>query len=224
MRRCLQCLQPIHEPLTAINIYKPPKLICSKCESLWQACRIKDKKQRCSRCLNQCGHSTQQCLDCQFLANRFQLMTQLYCDYQYTGIIKALIHQYKFMKDHYLAQVLAYQLKLPQIKYDYVVPIPSPKVRDDTRTFNPVTTVLAYKGIQYINLLATDLRPKQSKLSKIERAEASNPFYISLDIDLTNKEILLVDDIYTTGLTIHHAGYKLLENKVRKFSVYTFAW
>ena len=157
------------------------------------------------------------------LANRFQLMTQLYCDYQYTGIIKALIHQYKFMKDHYLAQVLAYQLKLPQIKYDYVVPIPSPKVRDDTRTFNPVTTVLAYKGIQYINLLATDLRPKQSKLSKIERAEASNPFYISLDIDLTNKEILLVDDIYTTGLTIHHAGCKLLENKVRKFSVYTFA-
>ena len=54
--------------------------------------------------------------------------------------------------------------------------------------------------------MATELRPKQSKLGKVERAKAMNPFYIKEDVDLTDKEILLVDDIYTTGLTIHHAG------------------
>lgn len=71
--------------------------------------------------------------------------------------------------------------------------------------------------------MATELRPKQSKLGKVERARAINPFYIKEDVDLTDKEILLVDDIYTTGLTIHHAGYKLYDKNVRKFKVFTFS-
>ena len=147
----LQCLQPIHEPLTAIiytsrlNLYVHNVKVCGKLVVL----KTKTTLFEMSKSMWSFNATV---FRLSVLANRFQLMTQLYCDYQYTGIIKALIHQYKFMKDHYLAQVLAYQLKLPQIKYDYVVPIPSPKVRDDARTFNPVTTVLAYKGIQYINL------------------------------------------------------------------------
>lgn len=71
--------------------------------------------------------------------------------------------------------------------------------------------------------MATELRPKQSKLGKVERARAINPFYIKEDVDLTDKEILLVDDIYTTGLTIHHAGCKLYDKNVRKFKVFTFS-
>ena len=49
-----------------------------------------------------------------------------------------------------------------------------------------------------------------------------NPFYIKEDVDLTDKEILLVDDIYTTGLTIHHAGvnYTIKCQKIQ--SVYVF--
>ncbi|MEZ2112249.1 ComF family protein, partial [Staphylococcus aureus] len=61
------------------------------------------------------------------------------------------------------------------------------------------------------------------KLGKVERAKAMNPFYIKEDVDLTDKEILLVDDIYTTGLTIHHAGCKLYDKNVRKFKVFTFS-
>lgn len=71
--------------------------------------------------------------------------------------------------------------------------------------------------------MATELRPKQSKLGKVERARAINPCYIKEDVDLTDKEILLVDDIYTTGLTIHHAGCKLYDKNVRKFKVFTFS-
>ena len=36
-------------------------------------------------------------------------------------------------------------------------------------------------------------------------------------MDLSDKVILLIDDIYTTGLTIHHAGCKLSALNVRKF-------
>lgn len=150
-------------------------------------------------------------------------MSQLYCDYQYTGVMKEVIHNYKFMRDYYLAKVLASKLKPPKTSYDMIVPIPSPYERDAERTFNPVTTVLDYMGVTYINLLKTKLRPKQSQLGKIARAQASNPFYIEKEIDITNKEILLVDDIYTTGLTVHHAGEILCDKNVRKFKVFAFS-
>lgn len=150
-------------------------------------------------------------------------MDQLYCDFKYEGIIKEVLHQYKFMKDYYLAVLLAKMLKIPKIDYDYIVPIPSPIERDNERTFNPVKTVLNFMKIDYLDILATDLRPKQSQLSKSIRAQASNPFYIKENIDLNDKVILLIDDIYTTGLTIHHVGCKLFDKNVRKFCVYAFA-
>ena len=35
-------------------------------------------------------------------------------------------------------------------------------------------------------------------------------------LNLENKAILLVDDIYTTGLTVHHAAEILLVRKIEK--------
>ena len=58
------------------------------------------------------------------------------------------------------------------------------------------------------------------------RAKAPNPFYINpafQDVDLQNKRILLVDDIYTTGLTAHHAIEALFIRKVGKIDVFAFA-
>ena len=74
-----------------------------------------------------------------------------------------------------------------------------------------------------MNILGTNIRPKQSELGKLERSNAPNPFYVKEDIDIRDKVILLIDDIYTTGLTIHHAGCKLLSLNVRKFKVFAFA-
>nr|WP_308446717.1 hypothetical protein [Staphylococcus xylosus] len=150
-------------------------------------------------------------------------MHQLYCNYQYQGIVKQLLHEYKFMKDVALAEVLAAQMQLPKMKYDYVIPIPSSRERDQARTFNPVTCVLDHMNVAYESLLIAKVRPKQSVLNKLHRAELTNPFEIVRNIDLENKNILLVDDIYTTGLTVHNALATLLIRKIRKFDVFTFA-
>lgn len=223
MVKCIQCGLPIYEPLDVFNFYRVPKRMCSSCLEMWDSVKLIKNDQRCPKCLNYRDIKENECLDWQFLAKNFKLMEQLYCDYQYSGIMKEMIQQYKLMKDYYLAEVIASQLNLPKTSYDLIVPIPSPIERDTQRTFNPVATVLEKMGVQYSNLLATELRPKQSKLGKVERAKAMNPFYIKEDVDLTDKEILLVDDIYTTGLTIHHAGCKLYDKNVRKFKVFTFS-
>lgn len=223
MHRCIQCLQPIRETLTIFNFYRPREQFCHACRQQWEVVALDSKVDRCPKCLNKQRTDSGVCLDCQFLEKTFTLMSQLYCDYQYTGVMKEVIHNYKFMRDYYLAKVLASKLKLPKTSYDMIVPIPSPYERDAERTFNPVTTVLDYMGVTYTNLLKTQLRPKQSRLGKIERAKASNPFYIDSEIDLTGKVILLVDDIYTTGLTVHHAGELLCDKSVRKFKVFAFS-
>ena len=68
-------------------------------------------------------------------------------------------------------------------------------------------------------------RPKQSHLTKKERLADENPFIIDTELDLNDKEILLVDDIYTTGLTIHRAGvnYMLKYQKIQSVCVCTIA-
>lgn len=217
-------MSPINEVIHVYNLFKSPRQFCEACEQSWNEIKIKDLDCRCSRCLNFKGMESNQCLDCQFLQKKFKLMDQLYCDYQYQGTMKDIIHQYKLMRDYEFSYVLAQKLNLPQTDYDIIVPIPSPYERDVERTFNPVASVLDRMEIEYVNILGTNIRPKQSDLGKLERAQASNPFYIKeQDINLEGKVILLVDDIYTTGLTIHHAACKLLSLNIRKFKVFAFA-
>ena len=57
----------------------------------------------------------------------------------------------------------------------------------------------------------------------MKRARSANPFTFNSEINIANKSILLVDDIYTTGLTVHNAGAQLYVRKIRKLGVLTFA-
>ena len=222
MTKCIQCQATYIEDFNAKTFYRKATKFCERCLEQWQNVKLLPEN-RCSRCLKQLAVNERDCLDCKFLITQFKLMHQLYCDYQYEGIVKQLIHQYKFMKDVALSEVLAAQMRLPKVRYDYIVPIPSSIEKDQTRTFNPVTCVLNQMNVPYESLLIAKVRPKQSSLGKLHRAELINPFEIAQNIDLENKNILLVDDIYTTGLTVHKALATLLIRKIRKFDVFTFA-
>ena len=64
------------------------------------------------------------------LVRKFNLMDKLYCAYQYDGIVKEMIHQYKFMKDVAIAEILVEKIRLPHQKYDYCLLYTSPSPRD----------------------------------------------------------------------------------------------
>ncbi|PTI69006.1 ComF family protein [Staphylococcus succinus] len=222
MTKCIQCHENMFESLNAQNFYKKPSPWCAHCIEQWKAVDM-TMYQRCPRCLKLLDINEEKCGDCLFLSMHYVLMNRLHCQFQYKGIMKSTIHKYKFMKDVALCKILAEQIELPKVHYDYIVPIPSPIERDKARTFNPVTTVLDYKQIQYETLLSTQLRPRQYTMGKQMRLQVDHPFEITSSIDLENKFILLVDDIYTTGITVHKAAKSLFVRKIRKFDVFTFA-
>ncbi|AVP35608.1 ComF family protein [Staphylococcus felis] len=220
MINCLICHSRIREQLNMHNAFTPPEILCEKCLNLLERLKFIEEG-RCTYCKGSLEHSI--CKNCSQKpenTNIFECITPIF---HYDGIIKSLIHQYKFMKDVALGHIFARYISVPRQNYDYIVPIPSAEDNDFERTFNPVTTILDLKKINYLKCLGMVKRPKQYQLSQYERRISQNPMYFKGEINLQNKHILLIDDIYTTGETAHHAARILFSKKVRKLNMLTFA-
>ncbi|MGB9621387.1 MAG: ComF family protein, partial [Brevinematia bacterium] len=101
-------------------------------------------------------------------------------------------------------------------KIDIIIPVPVSLISFLKRGFNLVDELFkefAIKNkIPYIKVLGKRITSKeQKKLSKEERIQlVKKKFYIKKNIDLSNKNILIVDDVFTTGSTIN-ACYELVK-------------
>ncbi|MDO0956678.1 phosphoribosyltransferase family protein [Mammaliicoccus sciuri] len=219
MNKCLICQNNINEVIDLLNLFSKQSIICEQCAN---QLTFNHQTRRCKKCLKIMSEEEETCLDCQWLSNKYPLINQLYTLYDYDGLVKALIQQYKLNGDVALNQVFQLPLKLFK-RYDYVIPAPIHPNKLEQRTFDHVTTVLDNHKIKYIQVFGTEERKKQSELTKIERSSQHNPFKINKDIDFENKRILLVDDIYTTGLTMHRLAELLFIRKIRKIDALTFA-
>lgn len=218
--KCFVCHIDIVETLSFSNLFEPPHLLCDKCRTRLSECKIAPDT-RCTYCK---GHLIDgSCMTCEHLSNCPVRFHQIYAPFGYDGLMKEMIQQYKFMKDVALAEVLARYMHWPSLTYDMVVPMPSSPDNDCVRTFNPVKYVLEVRNIQYADILTMTHRQKQFDLTKKERFRISNRIKVDNEINLENKSILLVDDIYTTGKTAHNAAIKLFHAKVRKLDMLTFA-
>ncbi|MCS4487327.1 ComF family protein [Staphylococcus americanisciuri] len=162
-------------------------------------------------------------MTCEHLSDCLVRFDHIYAPFCYDGLMKALIQQYKFMRDVALSEVIARYMIWPPLMYDLIVPMPSSPDNDQARTFNPVKYVLNAQGIDYCDILIMHNRHKQFDLTKKERFRIANRIALKDEINLENKRILLVDDIYTTGRTAHNAAVKLFHSKIRKLDMLTFA-
>ena len=133
--------------------------------------------------------------------------------YQYNDSLKELIARYKYRGDYALAEIFAADIKkaAAEMKVDLYVPIPLSDTRLYERGFNQSEALLAAAGLPVTYVLSRKHTEKQSKKSRKERMQQANLFEIQ-DLETINgKQILLMDDIYTTGSTIRHAA-KVLKN------------
>ncbi|QNO14480.1 ComF family protein [Alkalicella caledoniensis] len=144
---------------------------------------------------------------------------------RYTGAWKELIHKFKFNNQKYLAKGLAEKM---------IERLQDEDMDIDLITYVPATTkTLSQRGYDQSQLLAKELalmlnkpmlatlkkegnRPPQHTLQLSKRKnDWHGEFKPIKGTNLQNKNILLVDDIYTTGYTIHHALKVLKAQKTK---------
>lgn len=214
--KCLICHSTIIQPLTIRSYFMKTSCACDDCLSgfVYESCS------RCNHCHKRLAQDELECTDCHFINQHFEPVEKITCLYDYNDAMKSLIHAYKSNKDIALKEVFAQMIKGKIGKYDAIIPIPSSEERLNERGFDHIECILDAAKIKYSPILKTHFRPKQSQLTKKERLHEHNPYYMEVDCPAN---ILLIDDIYTTGLTIHRASRVLNSKNAKSIEVLTFA-
>lgn len=143
--------------------------------------------------------------------------------YLYNDFAKDVISLYKFRGDYVVSSIFKTSLKKAFKTYFnssyFVVPIPLSQKRLYERGFNQAAAIAGLLDDPVNEVLARTHLEKQSKKGREERIAGENVFRVVESVQ--NKDILLVDDIYTTGSTLRHAGKVLLEAGAKSVSSLT---
>ena len=156
--------------------------------------------------------------------------------FKYEGQVRKLILDYKFNEKSYLYKTFVnFLLKNEKIfenikKYDKIIPVPISKKRYKERGYNQSLLIAEEipnkTNLELVNncLIKTKNIIEQSKLNKEDRQQNIQGVY-SLQNErlITNKKILLVDDIYTTGSTVNECCKILQQANPKKIGVLVLA-
>lgn len=158
--------------------------------------------------------------------NREVLGVKVYCAGVYDQNLQKLIRGLKYHNQRDLAYFQAkfmheYWQKIPNKKdYYQVVPIPLFKAREKSRKYNHMVLVAeefckltGYKMDLDLVKRVKDTKP-QYRLNKLQRMEnLANAFEIDKK-NIIDSEILLIDDICTTGSTFENIIIELKKNDI----------
>ena len=156
--------------------------------------------------------------------------------FKYEGIIREKIIQYKFGDRAYMnntfAKIILKNEKICGLlkKYDIIIPVPIHKKRKAQRGYNQ-TQLIANKISKYLNIkLCNNVLVKnkntiaQSKLNKKKRVQNIKGVFKILNSEkIKGKDILLLDDIYTTGSTANECSKILKKAGAKTVGVLTIA-
>lgn len=163
------------------------------------------------------------------------LQTEIICvsPFSYKDKIKSAICDYKFRGKLDYCNIFSQEMANLVQKYfkniDIITSVPLHKSRQKERGFNQSANLAQKIGetikIKYLDLLIKTKNNKiQHNLSKKDRIENVKNAYDIMDKNLIkNKNILLCDDIITTGNTLKECAKILLENGAKNVYCATIA-
>ena len=217
MNKCLLCnnaiqFNPKFCDLLFLQTDSSP--LCSECRKQFETIETPF----CSRC--QKGGVEKICQDCLEWERKGEVVHHR-AIYHYNKAMKEYFRNYKFWKDYRLRECFREELskRLKEYKDFTIIVIPISEERQKERGFNQVSSLLDAANIDYLDILKKREVEKQSHLSRQDRMQRSNVFYCE-ESSLPDR-ILLFDDIYTTGTTLHQAKETLL--KIESKEIKTFS-
>lgn len=198
----------LHKIFSFVNtIISPP--FCIGCD-----CLLEDYTVLCKICYAQLP----QVIPHEVVLDRNHILT-VYAISTYQEPLNRLIQAKLYASQteiHQLAYLMAKEVKRYDFSFDYVVPIPLHWYRRLGRGFNQadiLASAVATALDKPVLSALTRVRhtPFQSTLSALERKEnVKNIFSYEPDLDsIVQKNILLIDDLYTTGATAAAAAREL---------------
>jgi competence protein ComFC len=233
MITCLCCGKQETEKLLLRDVVLFKKLtLATRCQSCQSKLVLLANEVTCKGC---CRIKTEQqdgyCLDC----IKWQ---QHYPDYsfrhtalfQYNLFLKEWLENFKYKGDyrlvHLFDQEIADYFQAKSQKNKYCIPIPVSQTSMKLRGFNQVEELMKSAGVKfYPALVHIGTGEKQSSKNRKERMESNQPFIIDKTYasQLENEQIILMDDVYTTGRTLFHAAELLRQANVATIETFSIA-
>ncbi|MBO9129949.1 ComF family protein [Bacillus sp. 165] len=145
--------------------------------------------------------------------------------YTYNNWMKEVMKRFKFRGDAAIASLFAERMRrCLQASFtakSLLIPIPLSPERLYERGFNQAQLLAGQIDHPCIEVLVRTHSEKQSKKSRLERMQMKTIFQVSNHQVIMNQNIVLIDDIYTTGATIRQAAKALKEGGARSVSSLT---
>ncbi len=141
---------------------------------------------------------------------------------EYAPPLSDLLIRYKETLDYELYPVfLSYYAPLIRLVFHdyYLVEVPSSKAKMDKRGFDHLHEMFKTTGLPFIDALIKDDGKEQKKRNALERRDSSKLFHLKGEVDVSSKNILLIDDVITTGTSIKTCLSLLMEKRPNKLKV-----
>ncbi|MEE9200983.1 MAG: ComF family protein [Candidatus Brocadiales bacterium] len=237
-----------HYLAAVVNLLYP--MHCSGC---WKSLHNEDSKYLCNNCWHgihyitgtrcpRCGMglgdyalaSREGCTECRTKNFRFDAA---FSAVYYEDTVKELIHQFKYKRQEFLAEPLseiliryAKKTGLSQLDINLVVAVPLHRRKCAERGFNQAERL----GRKIGRFLDTDICTGDLKRTRNTASQTSLPYYrreenvrgafwAKRPAVFQDKNILLVDDVFTSGLTASECAGILKKAGARKVYVLTVA-
>ncbi|MCX5703895.1 MAG: ComF family protein [Candidatus Omnitrophica bacterium] len=188
----------------------------------------------CGRRLDKSGFSKSICPGCLKKKLHFD---RAFSPCVYDGVVKELIHEFKYKGKDYLGPLLSRlmidfikEYNLPMDCLDFIIPIPLHKARLREREFNQAEILAKAIAKEFNKHAPSDLLLRhrhtktQTELETDQRlCNVQGSFAVTRLEDIIGKNILLVDDVLTTGATSSEAALTLKDAGANIVFVLTLA-
>lgn len=155
---------------------------------------------------------------------------------KYEGIIRDKLIEYKFNDKPHLYRMF-YEILIKDKNacdflkgYDIIIPVPIHKKRKSLRGYNQSELIAKklsdrFKMPMYIDVLKKQINtiPQSSLGKKARKSNAQNVYKVDNMQKIKNKNVVIVDDIYTTGATANECIKVLKDAGAYRVGIITIA-